>query len=48
MLRKFYKYSFEKFTEPFNFKKRVKFMASEEMDQMIIEYMRNEFGFLVG
>ena len=48
MLRKYYKSSFETFAEVYQYKSRVRIMSSEEMDQLIIEYMKNEFDFLVG
>lgn len=47
-LRKYYKNAFETFGAPQRYKKRVKTMSPEEMDQMVLQYMKVEFDFLVG
>lgn len=48
MLRKYYKWTFEKFATPFQYKKKVKTMSPEEMDQLVLSYMKVEFDFLIG
>lgn len=47
MMRKYYKSTFEKFATPFNYKKNVKTMSPEEMDQLLCNYVKIEFDFLV-
>jgi hypothetical protein len=48
MMRKYYKKSFERFASPYNYKTNVKIMNPEEMDQLVIGYMKSEFDFLLG
>jgi len=46
MLRKYYKNSFEKFAAPINYKKKVKTMTTNQMDQLVNDYIQHEFDFL--
>ena len=48
MLRKYYKNTFHSFVDPKIFKKKVKTMTPQEMDQLVLSYMKTEFDFLVG
>ena len=48
MMRKYYKNTFEQFAIPFNYKNNVKTMDPHEMDNLVGNYMREEFDFLLG
>mmetsp|Transcript_7481 Transcript_7481/g.8499 ORF Transcript_7481/g.8499 Transcript_7481/m.8499 type:complete len:212 (+) Transcript_7481:602-1237(+) len=48
MLRKYFKTSFEKFAEIYQYKKRIRVMPVAELDILIVEYIRKEFDFLAG
>lgn len=48
MMRKYYKNTFHDSVDAKIFKKKVKTMTPEEMDNLVLNYMKTEFGFLVG
>lgn len=43
LMRKYYKEKFESFAEPYNYKKRVKSITPEEINEIILKFVQTEF-----